>query len=132
MAVAAVKQRDEDLKLVSSQLRELLENIEDEEQLNSALEVLDAAEERFAAQLEGHRPILTARESSDARPQSGSQALPEPEPAELRSSIDAKAADYAVGDLIDGRFEDAWTYSGRAGFRRSIACMTKLRTWNAR
>ena len=116
MAVAAVKQGMK-FKLVCSQLRELLENIEDEEQLNSALEVLDAAEERFAAQLEGHRPIRTARESSDARPQSGSQALPEPEPAELRSSIDAKAADYAVGDLIDGRFE-ILDILGQGGFSK--------------
>jgi Protein tyrosine and serine/threonine kinase len=35
----------------------------------------------------------------------GSQALPEPDPAEVRSSAAAKAADYAVGDVLDGRFE---------------------------
>ena len=34
-----------------------------------------------------------------------SQSLPEPDSAELRSSAGAKAADYAVGDVIDGRFE---------------------------
>jgi Protein tyrosine and serine/threonine kinase len=36
---------------------------------------------------------------------SGSQALPEPDPAEVRSPAAAKAADYAAGDVIDGRFE---------------------------
>jgi hypothetical protein len=36
---------------------------------------------------------------------SGSKALPEPDPAEVRSSAGAKAADYAVGDVLDGRFE---------------------------
>ncbi|HLK02245.1 MAG TPA: serine/threonine-protein kinase, partial [Streptosporangiaceae bacterium] len=36
---------------------------------------------------------------------SGSQALPEPDPAEVRASAGAKAADHAAGDVIDGRFE---------------------------
>jgi serine/threonine protein kinase len=35
----------------------------------------------------------------------GSQALPEPDPAEVRSSIGGKAADYAAGDVLEGRFE---------------------------
>jgi hypothetical protein len=35
----------------------------------------------------------------------GSQALPEPDPAEVRSSAGAKAADYDVGDVLEGRFE---------------------------
>ena len=43
-------------------------------------------------------------ESAVASP-SGSQALPEPDPAEVRSSVGAKAADYAVGDVLEGRFE---------------------------
>lgn len=34
-----------------------------------------------------------------------SEMLPEPDPAEVKSSAGAKAADYAVGDVIDGRFE---------------------------
>jgi uncharacterized protein (TIGR02653 family) len=34
-----------------------------------------------------------------------SEVLPEPNPAEVRSSVGAKAADYKVGDVIDGRFE---------------------------
>ena len=40
-----------------------------------------------------------------APPSGGSQALPEPDPAEVRSSVGAKAADYAVGDVLEGRFE---------------------------
>jgi serine/threonine protein kinase len=40
-----------------------------------------------------------------APPSGGSQALPEPDPAEVRSSVRAKAADYAVGDVLEGRFE---------------------------
>jgi hypothetical protein len=47
-------------------------------------------------------------EASAAAPRSGSggsQALPEPDPAEVRSSAAAKAADYAIGDVLDGRFE---------------------------
>jgi serine/threonine protein kinase len=36
---------------------------------------------------------------------SGSRALPEPDPAEVRSSARGKAADYAVGDVIEDRFE---------------------------
>ena len=43
--------------------------------------------------------------SGAAPPSAGSQALPEPDPAEVRSSAGAKAADYAVGDVLDGRFE---------------------------
>jgi hypothetical protein len=35
----------------------------------------------------------------------GRQALPEPDPAEVRSSLGAKAAGYAVGDILEGRFE---------------------------
>src|SRR6516165_6888425 len=43
--------------------------------------------------------------SAAAPPSSGSQALPEPDLAELRSSAGAKAADYAVGDVLEGRFK---------------------------
>ena len=34
-----------------------------------------------------------------------SQSLPGPDAAELRASAGAKAADYAIGDVIDDRFE---------------------------
>ena len=35
----------------------------------------------------------------------GRQAPPEPDPSEVRSSIGVRAADYAVGDVLEGRFE---------------------------
>src|SRR6266498_4933487 len=34
-----------------------------------------------------------------------SEVLPQPDPEEVRSSVRANAADYVVGDVIDGRFE---------------------------
>jgi hypothetical protein len=57
-------------------------------------------------------------ESSAAEPRSGgSQALPEPDPAKVRSSAAAKAADYAVGDVLDGRFE-ILQILGQGGFSK--------------
>jgi hypothetical protein len=50
----------------------------------------------------------TSRDRSDpveGSPSSGSRALPEPDPGEVRSSAGIKAADYAVGDVLEGRFE---------------------------
>jgi hypothetical protein len=38
-------------------------------------------------------------------PSGGTQALSEPDPAEVRSPAEAKAADYAVGDILEDRFE---------------------------
>jgi hypothetical protein len=35
----------------------------------------------------------------------GTQAMSEPDPPEVRSAVAAKAADYAVGDIIENRFE---------------------------
>jgi protein kinase-like protein len=55
--------------------------------------------------------------SAGALPSSGQAALPEPDPAELRSSAPAKAADYAVGDVIDGRFEIVQLL-GQGGFSK--------------
>ena len=43
--------------------------------------------------------------------------LPEPDPAEVKSSVGAKAADYAVGDVIDGRFE-ILDVLGQGGFSK--------------
>jgi hypothetical protein len=57
-------------------------------------------------------------EVSAAAPRSGgSQALPEPDPAEVRSSAGAKAADYAVGDVLEGRFE-ILDVLGQGGFSK--------------
>jgi hypothetical protein len=38
-------------------------------------------------------------------PSDGSKALPQPDPAEVRSSAGTKAADYAAGNVLEGRFE---------------------------
>ena len=46
-----------------------------------------------------------------------SQALPEPDPAEVRSSAGTKPRDYAVGDVIDGRFKILQVV-GRGGFSK--------------
>jgi hypothetical protein len=58
------------------------------------------------------------REASAATPPSGgSQALPEPDPAEVRSSVGTKAGDYAVGDLFEDRFEILGVI-GQGGFSK--------------
>jgi uncharacterized protein (TIGR02653 family) len=49
--------------------------------------------------------------------ESDSEVLPEPDPAEVKSSVGAKAADYTVGDMIDGRFE-ILDVLGQGGFSK--------------
>ncbi len=49
--------------------------------------------------------------------QRDSELLPEPDPAEVKSSVGAKAVDYAVGDIIDGRFE-ILEILGQGGFSK--------------
>ena len=66
---------------------------------------LAAAEQHFAELPEVRHPAETVREMEVASSPGSSQELPEPDLAEVRSSAGAKAADYAVGDVIDGRFE---------------------------
>jgi Protein tyrosine and serine/threonine kinase len=69
------------------------------------------------------RPLPSAERSdlpwaSGAVPPSGgSQALPEPDPAEVRSSVGAKAADYTVGDVLEGRFH-ILDVLGQGGFSK--------------
>jgi serine/threonine protein kinase len=70
---------------------------EHEQRPASAAEVIE--------RLEGVRAARTVRDPAAAPPSGGSQALPEPDPAEVRSSVGAKAADYAAGDVLEGRFE---------------------------
>ena len=65
--------------------------------------------------LEGIRTARTVRDA--AVPPKDSQSLPEPDPAELRASVGAKAAEYAVGDVIDDRFE-ILDILGRGGFSK--------------
>jgi len=67
---------------------------------------------------------LTSGERNDlpevsvaAPPSGGSQALPEPDPAEVRASVGTKAADYAVGDILEGRFE-ILDVLGQGGFSK--------------
>jgi uncharacterized protein (TIGR02653 family) len=49
------------------------------------------------------RQLATGDGSADGKPHTDD--LPEPDPAEVSSSVGVKAAAYAVGDVIDGRFE---------------------------
>jgi len=58
------------------------------------------------------RPVTAA-----APPSGGSQQLPEPDPAEVQSSAGAKAVEYALGDVIDGRFE-ILEVLGQGGFSK--------------
>jgi uncharacterized protein (TIGR02653 family) len=46
-----------------------------------------------------------------------SDVLPQPDPEEVRSSVNAKTANYAAGDAIDGRF-DVIDVLGQGGFSR--------------
>ena len=55
--------------------------------------------------------------AADARASGDGEVLPEPDPAEVKSSVGAKAADYAVGDVIDGRFE-ILDILGQGGFSK--------------
>ena len=67
--------------------------------------------------LEGLRAARAAGESAAAPTPRDSQSLPQPDPAELRASAGAKAADYAVGDVIDDRFE-ILDILGQGGFSK--------------
>jgi hypothetical protein len=55
--------------------------------------------------------------SAAGLPSPGSRTLPEPDPAEVRSSAGGKAADYTVGDIIEDRFEILGVV-GRGGFSK--------------
>jgi hypothetical protein len=59
----------------------------------------------------------TRRFTSPERDDLPGAALPEPDPAEVRSSAGAKAADYAVGDVLEGRFE-ILDVLGQGGFSK--------------
>jgi serine/threonine protein kinase len=61
--------------------------------------------------------LRTAGTVRESPPPGDTPSLPEPDPAELRASVGAKAADYAVGDVIDDRFEIAGIL-GRGGFSK--------------
>ena len=67
--------------------------------------------------LEGIRTSRTVRDLAAETPGGHSHALPRPDPAELRASAGAKAAEYAVGDVIDDRFE-ILDILGQGGFSK--------------
>ena len=75
----------------------------------SAAEVVKRLEELRTARAVGESAIApTPRDS---------QSLPQPDVAELRASAGAKAVDYAVGDVIDDRFE-ILDILGQGGFSK--------------
>jgi serine/threonine protein kinase len=61
-------------------------------------------------------PPLASPRSAGPR-WASSRALPEPDPAEVHSSGRTKPSEYAVGDVIDGRFE-VLQLLGRGGFSK--------------
>ena len=62
-------------------------------------------------------PSLLPSASASVLVSGRSQGLPEPDAAEVRSSAGTKPRDYAVGDVIDGRFEILQVV-GRGGFSK--------------
>ena len=79
---------------------------------------LDGGEERIVYCVESveHRRLAGDADGAD-NVTDESQVLPEPDPAEVQSSVGAKAAEYAVGDVIDGRFE-ILEVLGKGGFSK--------------
>jgi hypothetical protein len=64
-----------------------------------------------------HRRLHADNEQASARQTGDSVVLPEPDPAEVQSSRGAKATDYSVGDVIDGRFK-ILDVLGQGGFSK--------------
>ena len=64
-----------------------------------------------------HRLQVESERDASAGGQRDSEVLPEPDPAEVKSSVGAKAANYAIGDVIDGRFE-ILDVLGQGGFSK--------------
>jgi serine/threonine protein kinase len=67
--------------------------------------------------LESIRTGRTVRDPAAQTPADHSHWLPKPDAAELRASAGAKAAEYAVGDVIDDRFE-ILAILGQGGFSK--------------
>jgi serine/threonine protein kinase len=82
---------------------------EREQRPGSAAEVVE--------RLEGLRTAQVALEPVGALSPGGSQSLPGPDPAEVRSSVGAKATVYAVGDILEDRFE-VLDLLGQGGFSK--------------
>ena len=66
-----------------------------------------------------------AEESEGAVRPRDSEALPEPDPSEVSAPRPAKAADYAVGDVIDDRFE-VLEVLGQGGFSKVYRVMDEV------
>ncbi len=65
-----------------------------------------------------HRLQVESEQEAGASPVAkDSDVLPQPDPEEVRSSVGGKARDYAVGDVIDSRFEII-DVLGQGGFSR--------------
>jgi serine/threonine protein kinase len=75
-----------------------------------------ASAAEVVGRLEGIRSARTARDPATLAP-GNSQALPRPNPAELDAPAGAKSADYAVGNVLDDRFE-ILEVLGRGGFSK--------------
>jgi serine/threonine protein kinase len=67
--------------------------------------------------LESLRTAPTVQDLAAKPLPSHSHSLPKPDPAELRASAGAKAVEYAVGDVLDDRFE-ILDILGRGGFSK--------------
>jgi serine/threonine protein kinase len=99
----------DDLPAALSELVSGLLEAERERRPASAADVVARLEALRATQLPpGSIPTPTRGDS---------QAFPEPDPAELRAAAGAKAAEYAVGDVIDDRFE-ILEILGQGGFSK--------------
>jgi Protein kinase domain len=76
-----------------------------------------SARPRSAAPDPASLSVVLPSVSPSVRASGRSQALPEPSPAEVRSSGRTKPSEYAAGDVIDGRFE-VLQLLGRGGFSK--------------
>ena len=73
--------------------------------LAPAREQRPASAAEVAGRLEEIRSARTAQDPAAAPSPANSQALPQPDPAELHTPTGTKAPDYAIGDVVDDRFE---------------------------
>lgn len=61
--------------------------------------------------------LRAEREMGERRAEPVGHEFPLPDPRDVQSSVEARAADYAVGDMIDGRFE-ILDILGQGGFSK--------------
>ncbi len=80
-------------------------------QVNGRPETIVRCDETLQRRLRGESEQAAARQTGD------NAVLPEPDPAEVQSSRGAKATEYSVGDVIDGRFK-ILDVLGQGGFSK--------------